>query len=132
MPGKPQHVAVFGSTGSIGTRALDVIAGSDGLLIASPEYNSSLTGVLKNAIDWTSRRSGGDGAPVAAYRGKAAVIMSAAPGSLGGLRGLSHLRDILRTLGVLAVKHDKHHHSMLSGNYAFLTSVPDSIFGTVE
>jgi sterol desaturase/sphingolipid hydroxylase (fatty acid hydroxylase superfamily) len=38
----------------------------------------------------------------------------------------------LRTLGALAVKHDKHHHSMLSGNYASITPLPDIIFGTVE
>ncbi len=37
-----------------------------------------------------------------------------------------------RTLGLLAVKHDKHHHSMRSGNYAFLTSIPDTLFGTAE
>jgi sterol desaturase/sphingolipid hydroxylase (fatty acid hydroxylase superfamily) len=46
--------------------------------------------------------------------------------------GMNFQRFPLRTLGVLAVKHDKHHHSMLSGNYAFLTAIPDSIFGTVE
>ena len=59
-------------------RLRDMIAEADGLLIASPEYNSSLTGVLKNAIDWASRRSGGEGEPVAAFEGKAAVIMSEA------------------------------------------------------
>jgi sterol desaturase/sphingolipid hydroxylase (fatty acid hydroxylase superfamily) len=35
-------------------------------------------------------------------------------------------------LGVLAAKHDRHHHSMLSGNYASITPLPDIIFGTVE
>jgi len=38
----------------------------------------------------------------------------------------------LRTLGRLAVTHDKHHHSMRSGNYAFLTPIPDTLFGTAE
>ena len=37
-----------------------------------------------------------------------------------------------KTLGVLAAKHDRHHHSMLSGNYASITPLPDIIFGTVE
>jgi sterol desaturase/sphingolipid hydroxylase (fatty acid hydroxylase superfamily) len=46
--------------------------------------------------------------------------------------GLNFQRFPLRTMGMLAVKHDKHHHSMLSGNYAFLTTIPDTLFGTVE
>lgn len=75
----------------------------DGFLIASPEYNSSITGVLKNAIDWASRRSEPDEPPLVAFRGKAAVLMSASPGSLGGLRGLVHVRAILSNLGVLVL-----------------------------
>lgn len=46
--------------------------------------------------------------------------------------GMNFQRFPYRTLGLLAVKHDKHHHSMRSGNYAFLTPIPDTIFGTVE
>ncbi len=46
--------------------------------------------------------------------------------------GLDVPRFPFKTLGVLAVKHDKHHHSMLSGNYASITPLPDIIFGTVE
>lgn len=46
--------------------------------------------------------------------------------------GVSIDRFPFRTLGVLAVKHDRHHHSMLSGNYASITPVPDRVFGTVE
>jgi chromate reductase len=71
----------------------------DGLLLACPEYNSSITAVLKNAIDWTSR-----GQPnLEAYRGKAAALLSASPGSLGGLRGLVHVRAILGNIGVLVL-----------------------------
>lgn len=73
---------------------------SDGILIASPEYNSSVTAVLKNAIDWASRAENDDEPPLAAFRGKAAALFSASPGALGGLRGLVHLRAILGNIGV--------------------------------
>lgn len=74
----------------------------DALLIASPEYNSSITPLLKNTIDWVSRADEGE-APLAAYRGKVAGIMAASPGGLGGLRGLVHLRAILCNIGVTVI-----------------------------
>lgn len=73
-----------------------------GLLIASPEYNSMFSGVLKNSIDWISR-SEGDEPPLSAFKGKTAVIMSASPGALGGLRGLSPLRLLLSNISVLVL-----------------------------
>ncbi|WP_375505315.1 NADPH-dependent FMN reductase [uncultured Nostoc sp.] len=80
----------------------DLLISHQGLLIASPEYNSSLTAVLKNAIDWASRRAPNE-APLAAFAGKVATIMSASPGALGGLRGLVHLRSILGNIKVLVL-----------------------------
>jgi NAD(P)H-dependent FMN reductase len=74
----------------------------DGLLIACPEYNSSITAVLKNAIDWVSRPAPGEPSLVA-YRGKVATLMSASPGALGGLRGLVHVRSILGNIGVIVL-----------------------------
>ena len=74
----------------------------DGLLIASPEYNSSISPLLKNAIDWVSRSAEGE-APLAAYQGKVAAIMAASPGALGGLRGLVHVRSILGNIGVIVL-----------------------------
>jgi chromate reductase len=74
----------------------------DGLLIASPEYNSSMTAVLKNAIDWVSRPEPGE-SPLVAFQGKAAMLMSASPGALGGLRALVHVRAILGNLGVIVL-----------------------------
>jgi chromate reductase len=71
-----------------------------GLLIASPEYNSSITGALKNAIDWVSRQESEDEPPLSALSGKSAVLMSASPGGLGGLRGLVHVRAILGNIGI--------------------------------
>ena len=73
-----------------------------GLLIASPEYNSSISPLLKNTIDWVSRGAAGQ-APLAAYVGKTAALLSASPGGLGGLRGLVHLRSILGNIGVLVL-----------------------------
>ncbi|MFN6465115.1 MAG: NADPH-dependent FMN reductase [Nostoc sp. DedVER02] len=80
----------------------DLLISHQGLLIASPEYNSSLTAVLKNAIDWASRPAPNE-APLAAFAGKVAAIMSASPGALGGLRGLVHLRSILGNIKVLVL-----------------------------
>lgn len=73
-----------------------------GLLIASPEYNSSISPMLKNVIDWVSRPADGE-AMLAAYRGKVAALLAASPGALGGLRGLVHVRAILGNIGVHVV-----------------------------
>ncbi len=74
----------------------------DGILISSPEYNGSLSAVLKNAIDWATRADEGE-APgsLPAFRGKVVSLMSASPGGLGGLRGLVHVRSILGGLGCI-------------------------------
>ncbi len=80
----------------------ELLIAHDGLLIASPEYNSSVSGLLKNAIDWASRPAPGE-APLACFTGKVAVIMSASPGGFGGLRGLVALRSILGNIRVLVL-----------------------------
>lgn len=71
-----------------------------GLIIASPEYNSSITAALKNAIDWISRSESENEPSLSALSGKTAILCAASPGALGGLRGLVHLRAILGNLGV--------------------------------
>lgn len=73
-----------------------------GFLISSPEYNSGLSAVLKNAIDWASRPMKGE-VSLAAFDGKVAAIMAASPGALGGLRGLVHLRMILGNIKTLVL-----------------------------
>ncbi len=78
----------------------------DGFLIASPENNSTLSAALKNVIDWASRPDG-DEPTLACFKDKTAVIMAASPGGLGGLRGLSHLRSILASIGVLVLPEQK-------------------------
>ena len=80
----------------------DLMLEHDGLLIASPEYNSSISAVLKNTIDWISRPEP-DVAPLAHFDGKVAGIVSASPGALGGLRGLVQLRAILSNIKVLVI-----------------------------
>ncbi len=75
----------------------------DGLLISSPEYNSSISGVLKNSIDWASRPESDDEPALVAFKGKVASLMSASPGGLGGLRGLVHLRSILGNIGIIVL-----------------------------
>lgn len=77
-----------------------LFASHDGLIIASPEYNSSVSAALKNAIDWVSRGDSDDEPMLSALSGKSAVICAASPGGLGGLRGLVHLRAILGNIGI--------------------------------
>jgi len=81
-----------------------LFAAQDGLLFVSPEYNGSLSPLLKNAIDWASRPTGEESlVALSAYRGKAAAIMSASISPFGGLRGLMHLRQILSTIQMLVI-----------------------------
>lgn len=71
----------------------DAIAAADAVVIATPEYNHSIPGVLKNAIDWASRpamRSPFAGVPV--------VLLGASPGRGGARRALEHLRQVLRSM----------------------------------
>ena len=74
----------------------------DGFLIASPEYNGGYSAVLKNAIDWISRPVAGE-ERLRAFAGKKAVIMSASPGALGGVRGLTQLRQILTNIQMIVL-----------------------------
>ncbi len=67
---------------------------ADGFLISSPEYNGSLPGGLKNAIDWASRKSDEYGM-IEVFKGKFAAILTASPGAFGGIRCLGHLRGVL-------------------------------------
>ena len=74
------------------------VAAAPGYIVCSPEYNGSLSPLLKNTLDWLSRQ-GDDPHPRMAYDGKVVGVMAASNGALGGLRGLVHLRQILGNLG---------------------------------
>ena len=76
--------------------------GHDGFLLSAPEYNSSISAVLKNTIDWLSRPNAGE-TPLQAFTGKTCVLMSASPGALGGLRGLVTVRSILGNINTLVL-----------------------------
>ncbi|NJL52116.1 MAG: NAD(P)H-dependent oxidoreductase [Hydrococcus sp. SU_1_0] len=84
----------------------ELMKAHQGFLIACPEYNSSITPLLKNAIDWASRPEPGESSLVC-FKEKVAVLMSASPGGLGGLRGLVHVRAILGNIGVLVLPDQK-------------------------
>ena len=80
-------------------RLQELFTQHDGFLIATPEYNGSLSAALKNAIDWVSRPS--NVYPRSAvFAGKFAAMMASSPGSLGGVRSLSHLRGVLTSISV--------------------------------
>ena len=73
------------------------IHAADALVIVTPEYNASISGVLKNAIDWASRP------PQQPFDGKPIAILGASPGALGTVRAQAHLRQILANLNGLVL-----------------------------
>lgn len=75
----------------------------DGFFIASPEYNSSISPLLKNTLDWVSRPHSNDEPMLWAYDGNVAALGSVAPGAMGGMRGLVPLRMMLGNIGVNVV-----------------------------
>ena len=74
------------------------IKAANAILIATPEHNYSIPGVLKNAIDWASRPPGDN-----SFEGKPVAIMSASSGMLGGARAQYHLRQVLVSLNMHAI-----------------------------
>lgn len=85
----------------------ELIGQSDGWIIASPEYNSSISGALKNVIDWVSRQATPQEVYLSCFIDKAALLLSASPSALGGLRGLVHLRAILQNVFTFVLARQK-------------------------
>jgi chromate reductase len=75
----------------------DAVAAADAILFATPEYNHSVTGVLKNAIDWVSRP------PDQPFNGKPCAMFGASPGLMGSVRSQMHLRHICVFVNLQAV-----------------------------
>ncbi|MEZ5666018.1 MAG: NADPH-dependent FMN reductase [Alphaproteobacteria bacterium] len=73
----------------------EAVAAADGLVFVTPEYNYSVPGVLKNAIDWASRPAYGS-----VFKDKPCFVISTSGGALGGVRAQGHLKYILN--GMLA------------------------------
>jgi chromate reductase, NAD(P)H dehydrogenase (quinone) len=79
---------------------------ANGLLIASPEYNSSITPLLKNTIDWLSQsvsEGAGIGGGRLPFEGKITGVMSASAGGFGGIRALPHVAMIFSNLGAFVL-----------------------------
>ncbi|WP_102959527.1 NADPH-dependent FMN reductase [Mangrovicella endophytica] len=75
------------------------LTAQDGLILVSPEYNTSIPPLVKNTIDWISRVRKVQGRPVQPFRGLVVALASASPGRLGGMRALAALRPVLMSLG---------------------------------
>lgn len=96
------------------TRLRAAIAAADGLLIATPEYNASIPGVLKNAIDWASRPKG-----AAALTGKPVAVVGATTGMFGAVWAQAELRKVLKTAGAEPIELElgvPHAHRALDAN----------------
>jgi NAD(P)H-dependent FMN reductase len=75
----------------------------DAVFIASPEYNSGYTPLLKNSLDWISRPHQENEIPLSAFRNKIAALVAFSPGGYGGLRGLVQLRMMLGNIMVTVI-----------------------------
>ena len=76
----------------------NAIAEADAVLFATPEYNGSIPGALKNALDWASRPAG-----KSALRGKPVAVVGATPGMFGAVWAQADLRRVLQTIGANVV-----------------------------
>jgi chromate reductase len=79
-------------------RLRDAVAGADAILIATPEYNSSIPGQLKNALDWVSRPAGGSAA-----RGKPVAVIGASTGMFGAVWAQAEVRKVMGAIGARVI-----------------------------
>ncbi|MCK5089362.1 MAG: NAD(P)H-dependent oxidoreductase [Hyphomicrobiaceae bacterium] len=77
------------------TKLKTVLEGHNGVFIASPEYNASISPLLKNTLDWLSRVRAEGEAPLEVFKTRVFAVGSASPGGMGGLRSLITLRHVL-------------------------------------
>src|SRR3954468_16674514 len=79
----------------------DAIADADAVLVATPEYNASIPGVLKNALDWASRPHATN-----PLRGKPAAVVGASTGMFGAVWAQAETRKVLSTIGARVLEHE--------------------------
>ncbi len=103
-------------------RFKDALDGADGILIATPEYNSSIPGALKNALDWASR-------PLAEspVRNKPVAVLSSSTGMFGGVWAAAETRKVLGALGARTLEDSVDSELMLE-----LRAVVDALAAAVE
>ena len=90
------------STPSLAVAGLrSAVAAADAVLIATPEYNGSIPGALKNALDWGSRPQATN-----AFRGKPVAVIGASPGAFGGVWAHAETRKVLGLMGARVVESD--------------------------
>jgi chromate reductase len=82
-------------------RLREAIAGADAVLIATPEYNASIPGVLKNALDWASRPF-----PDNAFRSKPVAVIGASTSMFGAIWAQAELRKVLGAIGARVIDKD--------------------------
>lgn len=83
-------------------RFRELLIAHQGFLISTPEYNGSIPGAFKNAIDWATRTKEKKGS-TDAFQGKVVGLMSASPGGLGGIRSLVVVRALFTHLGAIVI-----------------------------
>lgn len=115
-------------------RLRDRIAAADALLLATPEYNGSIPGQLKNALDWVSRQ-----ALEAPVRGKPVAVIGASPGQFGGVWAQGELRKVLGVMGARVVTTElavgKAHQRLAEPEDALrdqLRTIVDDLLATIE
>lgn len=85
-------------------RLKEDLVSADGWVYCTPEYNGSMTPLFVNAMTWASRGDP-DGQMYATFKNKLAIILSASPGAMGGMRALNPNRQLLTNLGVNVLPH---------------------------
>lgn len=92
------------------TRFRQQLQGADGIVFVTPEYNRSIPGALKNALDIGSRPWG-----KSSWDGKPAAVVGQSPGALGGMAAVHHLRQVMLAVNLAAMPHPEAYIPLVAG-----------------